>query len=88
MAKTKPRQGHPGRAAPKDDATIRVLALVKGSMEAVRVAERQIQQTIRAGGDPTHDIEVHHYLRVGALGVLVAYSQMTGLPDPRGASAE
>jgi hypothetical protein len=59
------------------------LALVQASLEVVREAELHITLTVRAGEGVDQALEVHHYLRSASLGLLVAYSQLAGLPDPR-----
>lgn len=64
--------------APPPPATLQTatLALTEASLEIVREAELHIQK----GEDL---VEVHHYLRTAALGLMIAYSQLAGLPDPR-----
>lgn len=64
---------------------VATLALYQASCELVREAEVRITAAARAGDDTGPAIEVHHHLRTAALGILVSYSQMTGLPDPRSA---
>ena len=61
-----------------------LLALNQAALELVREAELHIQRDARAGEDPAKSLEVHHYLRTGTLGLLLAYSTLENLPDPRG----
>lgn len=65
-------------SSPPPPATLQTatLALTQASLEIVREAELHM----RKGEDLT---EVHHYLRTAALGLMIAYSQLAGLPDPR-----
>lgn len=73
--------------SPRPPATLETatLAMVQASFEVVREAEVAIQAAARHGDREEVDkaLEVHHHLRSGALGLLVAYSQLAGLPDPR-----
>lgn len=62
------------------------LALTQAALEVVREAELAITHEARQGGDTDAALEVHHYLRSGALGLLIAYSKLAGLPDPRDAA--
>jgi len=64
------------------------LALTQAALEVVREAELVITLEARAGGDTDQALEVHHYLRTAALGLLVAHSKLTGLPDPREAAPD
>ena len=59
------------------------LALTQASLEVVREAELHITHAARTGGDTDKALEVHHNLRSAALGLLVAYSLLEDLPDPR-----
>lgn len=64
---------------------VATLALVQASFEIVREAEVRITAAARTGDKEKVDeaLEEHLYLRASSLGLLVAYSQMAGLPDPR-----
>lgn len=68
--------------------SVTTLALVRGSMDAVRLAEARVTQDIREDLDPAASLEVHQYLRSASLGLLVAYSLLEGLPDPRNSVTE
>ena len=72
-------------APPRQPATLAtaLLALNQAALELVREAELHITRDVRAGVDPAKSLEVHHYLRTGALGLLIAYSELMDLPDPR-----
>lgn len=59
------------------------LALTQASLETVREAEEGILSAIRAGEDAGMAQEVHHLLRTASLALLIAYSRLAGLPDPR-----
>src|ERR1043166_5460157 len=61
------------------------LALVQASLEVVREAELHITAAARAGDEEgvQKALSVHHSLRSGRLGLLIAYSELAGLPDPR-----
>lgn len=59
------------------------LALTQAALEVVREAELTVQLNARAGTDTAEALEVHHYLRTAALGLLIAHSKLAGLPDPR-----
>lgn len=80
-----PRQQARPTPTPTPEASLRVatLALTEASLQIVREAELRIQLKVRAGEDTTAAIELHHYLRTASLGLLIAYSQLEGLPDPR-----
>lgn len=91
MPKSKTRKNqrvHPRPTIPEpvslESATLK---LTKASMELVREAEVAIKRAARTGDlDRLNEaITIHHYLRTGALGLLVAYSQLADLPDPRNA---
>lgn len=60
------------------------LSLVQASLEVVREAELHITKSARAGDAEglQKALSVHHSLRTGALGLLVAYSELAGLPSP------
>lgn len=64
---------------------VATLALVQASFEIVREAEMHIAAAARSGDPEKVDaaLSVHHELRSGSLGLLIAYSQLAGLPDPR-----
>jgi hypothetical protein len=70
---------------PEKALEVASLALVQASFEVVREAELHITAAARAGDAAAVEeaLAVHHELRSGALGFLVAYSRMAGLPDPR-----
>lgn len=68
---------------PPPTLTTATLALVQASLEIVREAELHVTAAARAGEGVEEALAVHHHLRSGALGLLVAYSQLAGLPDPR-----
>lgn len=80
-----PRQQARPTPTPTPEASLRVatLALTEASLQIVREAELRIQLKVRAGEDPAAAIELHHYLRTASLGLLIAYSRLEGLPDPR-----
>lgn len=59
------------------------LALVRGSLDAVRLAEARITQDIRDGNDTTVSLDIHDQLRAASLGLLIAYSVLEGYDDPR-----
>jgi hypothetical protein len=74
----------PARPVTPEEALPKALfALYMASTDLVREAELRITHEVRAGQDPAQAIEVHHLIRTGALGFLTAYSELTGLPDPR-----
>lgn len=81
----KPAAAPPQGSLQRQPATLSsaTLALYQASLEIVREAELVITAEARAGGDTDKALDVHHHLRTGALGFLIAYSKMTGLPDPR-----
>lgn len=80
----KPAAARPGPAQ-RQPATLTTatLALYQASLEIVREAELEITRAARTDGDTDAALDVHHHLRTGALGFLIAYSKLTGLPDPR-----
>lgn len=63
-------------------------ATVMAGLELVREAELHIQAAARAGDAEgvTKALSVHHYLRTGVLGLMIAHSELEGLPDPRAAA--
>lgn len=89
MPKSKTRRKPVQRPAapprPTGPATLEsaTLALTQAALEIVREAELHITHAARTGGDTEQALDVHHHLRTGALGLLVAYSKLAGLPDPR-----
>ena len=94
MPTSKKRASAPRRAAnrpprtsappsPEQALSVATLALYQASLQIVREAEVRIMQAARAGEDAAHELDVHHYLRTAALGMLVAYSKLEGLPEPR-----
>lgn len=62
---------------------VATLALVQASLEIVREAELRIGVAARSGEGVDEALRHHHNLRTASLGLLVAYSDMAGLPDPR-----
>jgi hypothetical protein len=62
---------------------VATLALTQASFEVVREAELRITLAARAGEGVEEALALHLELRSAALGLLVAYSQLAGLPDPR-----
>lgn len=71
------------RVTPANALEIATLSLVQASQEIVREAELHITAAARAGEGVDGALEIHHWLRTSSLGLLIAYSQMAGLPDPR-----
>jgi hypothetical protein len=71
------------RVTPANALEIATLSLVQASFEIVREAELHITAAARAGEGVEEALAIHHELRSGSLGLLVAYSKMAGLPDPR-----
>jgi hypothetical protein len=69
--------------APEKALETATLALTQASLEIVREAELHITAAARAGVGVEEALEVHLHLRTASLGLLVAYSQLAGLPDPR-----
>lgn len=80
-AGTAPRPARGPAFAPT--LTTTTLALLEASLAVVQESELHITAAARAGRDPTPELAVHHHLRTAALGLMVAYSQLAGLPDPR-----
>jgi hypothetical protein len=76
------RKAPPGPQHPPT-LTTATLALTQAALEVVREAELHITAAARAGDGVDQALDVHHHLRTGALGLLVAYSKLAGLPDPR-----
>lgn len=97
MAKQR-HQGHPargpqGRAVavpPGKELSMATLGLYDAAAIVVQKAERAILDAARDGDRDAaaQAIDVHHYIRTAALGLLVAYSQLEGLPDPREAAPQ
>lgn len=87
-SKTRPRAAtapRPARGRPlAPTITTATLALLEASLQLVQEAELHITAAARAGRDPAPELDVHHHLRTAALGLLVAYSKLENLPDPRG----
>ena len=89
----KPTTGHPARqpqarrrsgdVPPEEAFGAALLGLVQAGLHTTRESETRIHRTIRQGGNPTEELEVHDQLRAGVLGLLTAYSLHAGLPDPR-----
>lgn len=88
-SKTRKRPTAPPRPPSTQPVSLEsaALALTRASMELVKEAEEEMILAGRAGDlDRLNQIlSVHHYLRTGSLGLLVAYSQLADLPDPRNA---
>lgn len=86
-SKTRKRPVQPSESPrrPTGPATLSTatLALTQAALEVVREAELVVVRTARAGEDTTEALEVHHYLRTAALGLLISHSKLSGLPDPR-----
>ncbi len=80
---TRPDNRPVPRVAPEKALETATLALTQASLEIVREAELHITAAARAGEGMEEALEVHHHLRTASLGLLVAYSQLAGLPDPR-----
>lgn len=61
------------------------LAVTQAALELVKEAEVVITKATREGDTEAiaQAVEVHHYLRTAGLGMLIAYSKQTGMPDPR-----
>lgn len=76
-------QRRPVPPTPEKALSVATLALTQAALEVVREAELHITAAARAGQDPVPALEVHQYLRTAALGMLIAYSKLEGLPDPR-----
>lgn len=70
-------------ATPEQALTQATLALLQASLQLVQEAELHITRAARAGEDTAPALDVHHHLRTAALGLLVTYHKLTGLPDPR-----
>lgn len=92
MPKSKTRTrpaGRPvsARPAPTPEKALEVatLALTEASFQLVREAEVRITLAARTGDQAAVDsaLEEHLYLRTASLGLLVTYSKLAGLPDPR-----
>jgi hypothetical protein len=91
MPKSKTRSTRPFRdrpapvSSPEKALEVATLALVQASLEIVREAEAKITLAARTGIPEAVDaaLENHLHLRAASLGLLVAYSRLAGLPDPR-----
>lgn len=61
------------------------LALTEASLQIVQQAEIEVTRAVRSGDEAavTAALAVHHHLRTASLGMLVSYSLLAGLPDPR-----
>jgi len=68
---------------PEKALTVASLALTQAALQIVQEAELHIARAARTGEGVEDALEVHHYLRTAALGMLCAYSKLEGLPDPR-----
>lgn len=64
-----------------------LLAVYEASTHLVREAEVELRNAARAGDEDAVNkaLEVHHYIRTGALGLLTGYSVLADMPDPRDA---
>lgn len=71
------------RVTSENALEVATLSLVQASLELVREAELHITRAVRAGAGVEKALAQHHNLRTASLGLLVAYSEMAGLPDPR-----
>lgn len=77
---TKPkRAGHPAGEG-LERSTLRA---VRGGLELVRRAEAELSNPVHGVEMQERLKETHLHLRAGVLGLMVAYSQLAGLPDPR-----
>lgn len=81
IASPRPKVAAP--SSPEKALEVATLALTQASLEIVREAELHITAAARKGEGVEEALEVHHNLRSAALGLLIAYSQLAGLPDPR-----
>jgi len=72
-------------ATGKKALEVAALALTQAALQLVQESELHIRQAARDGDEfaLSEAFAVHHELRSGTLGFLVAYSRMAGLPDPR-----
>lgn len=79
-----PRPDTPPRM-PGNTLTSATLTLTEASIQLVRAGEEALGAAVRAGDDAAtaEAIEVHRYLRTASLALLVAYSKLSGNPDPR-----
>lgn len=73
---------------PEEELERKTLALVEASLELVRDAERAIalaawRSDAHTSPELTAALDIHHHIRTGSLALLVAYSKLAGLPDPR-----
>lgn len=81
-AAPRPARGHPPVTA-QNALEVATLALLQASLEIVREAELRVTAAARQGEGVQEALDLHHHLRSASLGLLVAYSQLAGLPDPR-----
>lgn len=77
------RSAAPARHPQPATLSSATLALTQAALEVVREAELAILAEARTGGDTEQALDVHLHLRAAALGLMVAHSKLTGLPDPR-----
>lgn len=84
-SKTRKKTDRPARPPVTAENAMQVatLSLVQASLEIVREAELRVTFAVRAGEGVEEALRHHHNLRTASLGLLVAYSEMAGLPDPR-----
>lgn len=70
--------------SPEKMLEMATLALTEASLNVVREAEIQVTLALRAGDQERLDeaVELHLLLRSASLGMLSAYSKLSGLPDP------
>lgn len=80
--KTTPRAPQPVRPAGPATLETATLALTQAGLELVREAELRITAAARAGEGVDEALAVHHDLRTGVLGILSAWSRLSGNPDP------
>lgn len=80
----KPKSPQPERTAPANLGAA-LFAVYEATTHLVREAELELRNAARAGDEDAVNkaLEVHHYIRTGALGLLTGYSVLTDMPDPR-----
>lgn len=85
VSKTRKKPKVPRAERSPANLTQATRALAEASVMLLQEAELVIRQAARDGDQEAldHAVEVHHYLRTGTLGIMIADSKLTGLPDPR-----